>query len=296
MLRHRILPAAMLAVLPVAALAVPLTKAIADECRTKPGSAAAPGKHWYYRVNRSDHQHCWYLGSAQTEQSPHARRAISIVHRSLIRRSATVQPDLNQETTSSYAGSEEVAVQEALPRMNFASRWANWTLQDLAGRKVAATDYLNASPATDADQEVQFIGPADDAKSVRPQYAFGRIAVCFLLLAGALITTLPALAAALLKLARAPPASDPNRFRTPNHARHFQQLRRAGVSETAGGRLLARTQTGSSAWRSRAPPDPSGDLKEDLRELMGALQRASAGPYTLRSFAPTARSRRSSRS
>jgi hypothetical protein len=179
--------------------------------------------------------------------------------------------------------------------MNFASRWANWTPQDLTGHKVAATVYLNAYPTTDADQEAQFIGPADDAKSVRPQYAFWRIAVCFLLLAGALITTLPALAAALLKLARAPPASDPNRFRTPNHARHFQQLRRAGLSETASGRLLARTQTCSSAWRSRTAPDPSGDLKEDLRELMGALQRAGARPYTLRSFAPTARSRRSSR-
>jgi hypothetical protein len=296
MLRRRILPAAMLAVLPVAALVVPFTKAIADDCRTKPGSSAAPGKHWYYRVNRSDHQHCWYLGSAQTEQSSHARRVISIMHRSLIRRGVTEQPDPDQETTSTYAGSEEVAVQESLPRMNFASRWANWTPQDLAGHKVATTGYLNAYPATDADQEVQFIGPVDDAKSVRPQYAFGRIAVCFLLLAGALIIALPALAAVLLRLARAPPASDSNRFATPNHARHYQQLRRPGLSETASGRLLTRTRTGPSAWWSRMGPDPSDDLKPDLQELIGVLQRASAGPHTLRSFAPTARSRRSSRS
>jgi hypothetical protein len=139
MLRRRILPAAMLAALPAAALAVPFAKAIADECRTKPGSSAAPGKHWYYRVNRSDHQHCWYLGSAQTEQSSRARRAISIVRRSLILDRTTEQPDRDQQTTSTYAGSEEVAVQESLPQINFASRWANWTFQDVLTHQVATT-------------------------------------------------------------------------------------------------------------------------------------------------------------
>jgi hypothetical protein len=294
MLRRKILPVAMLAVLPAAALAVPFAKAIAEECRTKPGSSAAPGKHWYYRVNRSDHQHCWYLGSAQAEQSSHARRVISIVRRPLILHRATEQPDLDRQTTSHYAGSEEVAVQESLPRMNFVSRWDNWTPKGLAAHEVAATDYPDAYATTDADQKVQFIGPADDANSARPQYAFGKVAFAFLLLAGALILALPALAAALLKLARAPPASDSNGFTTPSNARCYRQPRHTDLSETASGRLLARTQTGPSVSRSRMPPDRSDALRADLQELMGALQRASAGPYTPRSFAPTARSRRSS--
>ena len=296
MLGQKILPAAMLAVLPAAAvLAVPLAEATAGECRTKPGSSAPPGKHWYYRVTRSDRQHCWYLGSAETEPSSHARRAISIVHRPLIRHGAAQQPDGDQQAASTYPGPEEATVQESSPRMNFASRWAKfWTSQDLPAHEVAAIGYVDAYPATDADQRAQLIGPADDANSVRPQYAFWKIAFGFLLLAGALTITLPAIAAALLKLARGPPAPNSNRLTIPNQPGHYRRLRRAGLSETAGGRLLARTQTGLSAWRSRTSPDPSEDFKTGMQELMGALRRASAGPYTLRSFAPAARSRRAS--
>jgi hypothetical protein len=34
----------------------------ADECKAKPDSPAPSGSHWYYRVNRTDQRHCWYLG------------------------------------------------------------------------------------------------------------------------------------------------------------------------------------------------------------------------------------------
>ena len=33
----------------------------ADECLAKPGGTAPQGSHWYYRVNRADGRHCWYL-------------------------------------------------------------------------------------------------------------------------------------------------------------------------------------------------------------------------------------------
>jgi hypothetical protein len=39
-----------------------LAQRAADECMTKPGSAAPQGRHWYFRVNRTDHRHCWYVG------------------------------------------------------------------------------------------------------------------------------------------------------------------------------------------------------------------------------------------
>ena len=50
-----------------------LAEPVADECKTAPGSSAPPGQHWYYRVNRSDQRHCWYLGADGTKvraQSP----------------------------------------------------------------------------------------------------------------------------------------------------------------------------------------------------------------------------------
>ena len=52
----------------------------ADECKTTPGSSAPPGQHWYYRVNRSDQRHCWYLGAESTKVrlSPPAVRSVSL--------------------------------------------------------------------------------------------------------------------------------------------------------------------------------------------------------------------------
>ena len=295
MLRQKILRAAMLVVLPAAALAVPFAEATAAECRTTPGSSAATGKHWFYRVNRSDHRHCWYLGSAQSEQSSHARGEIPIVNRQLVRHSALEQPDGDKQTAPTSPRPEEVVVQESLALMNFASRWPNWTSQEFPAHEVAAIGYQDAYPATEADK-AQFVEPAGDADSARPQYAFGKIAFGFLLLAGVLTTTLPPLAAALLKVARRPSASASNGFTTPNRPRSSRRLRRAGSSETTSGGLSSRTQTDRSACQSRMAPDTSDDFEKGLKELMGALRRASAEPYTLRSFAPAARSRGSRRS
>src|SRR5260370_29616183 len=39
-----------------------LAEPAADECKTNPGPSAPPGSHWYYRVNRTDQRHCWFLG------------------------------------------------------------------------------------------------------------------------------------------------------------------------------------------------------------------------------------------
>jgi hypothetical protein len=49
-----------------------LAQRAADECITKPGSAAPEGKHWYFRVNRSDRRHCWYVGP----DGMHARASV----------------------------------------------------------------------------------------------------------------------------------------------------------------------------------------------------------------------------
>ena len=35
----------------------------AEECRMKPGSTAPSGSRWLYRINRTDHRHCWFLSS-----------------------------------------------------------------------------------------------------------------------------------------------------------------------------------------------------------------------------------------
>ena len=65
-----------------------LAQPAADECKTEPGSSAPPGSHWYYRINRTDQRHCWYLGpKVQRCVRKHAKRR-RVCHHQRGRRSA----------------------------------------------------------------------------------------------------------------------------------------------------------------------------------------------------------------
>src|SRR5437773_1944924 len=48
-----------------------------NECKTKPDSSAPAGSHWYYRVNRADQRHCWYLGPEGAKVRSQAREGAS---------------------------------------------------------------------------------------------------------------------------------------------------------------------------------------------------------------------------
>src|SRR5262249_30111850 len=52
-----------------------------DECKTKPDSSAPAGSHWYYRANRADQRHCWYLGPEGAKVRSQAREGASHVSR-----------------------------------------------------------------------------------------------------------------------------------------------------------------------------------------------------------------------
>ena len=64
MLKHRLVQALLLAVPATVALSgsVSFVQA-AEECRAKPGPTAPSGSRWLYRINRTDHRHCWFLSS-----------------------------------------------------------------------------------------------------------------------------------------------------------------------------------------------------------------------------------------
>ena len=42
------------------------------ECRAMPGPPGARGMHWYYRLDRINNQHCWYLQPAGLQVRSHA--------------------------------------------------------------------------------------------------------------------------------------------------------------------------------------------------------------------------------
>ena len=76
MLTHRLVQALLLAVTATVALpgSVSFVQA-AEECRSKPGPTASSGSRWLYRINRTDHRHCWFLSSkAVSTQSQSSRR------------------------------------------------------------------------------------------------------------------------------------------------------------------------------------------------------------------------------
>jgi hypothetical protein len=65
----------------IAALAAPIQtteaeEAVTGECLSRPNKAAPDGSHWWYRIDRSTHRRCWYLGPERTgvRKSSRARR------------------------------------------------------------------------------------------------------------------------------------------------------------------------------------------------------------------------------
>jgi hypothetical protein len=48
-----------------------LSEPAAEQCKHSPGASAPHGSHWYYRINHSTKQHCWYLGPIGTHVKAH---------------------------------------------------------------------------------------------------------------------------------------------------------------------------------------------------------------------------------
>src|SRR5215472_3177157 len=47
----------------------------ADDCLSKPNTAAPQGSHWYYRLDRTTHRECWYLGPGGRKGPPQQSRS-----------------------------------------------------------------------------------------------------------------------------------------------------------------------------------------------------------------------------
>jgi hypothetical protein len=92
-----------------------LAQGAADECISKPGSAAHPGSHWYFRVNRSDHRHCWYVGPEGAKVRTSVRRAEPPMPPERISPVATERPAKTKAA--------EIDVSKTGTPVDFATRW-----------------------------------------------------------------------------------------------------------------------------------------------------------------------------
>ena len=134
----------------------------ADECKTTPGSSAPPGQHWYYRVNRSDQRHCWYLGAESTKVRAQTREKASSSPAQPAREEAsettrTMPPppmEILQAPSVPTASSERPAAAEvARPSLDLPQA------PDPTPRQPATASNASAPGATDAQEEMPLVWP-----------------------------------------------------------------------------------------------------------------------------------------
>ena len=92
-------------------------------CRSAPGAPAPQGLHWYYRADRTDKRHCWFLVSAGTQVRLHKNVTTSNLRSQVAAEQVLASPenDTVQIAPSQLATAEAVAaettVQEPIPNL-----------------------------------------------------------------------------------------------------------------------------------------------------------------------------------
>src|SRR5262249_44385919 len=221
MTRTFFVPAILVVPLPTALVTAQTSRAepAVDECKTKPDSSAPAGSHWYYRVNRADQRHCWYLGPEGAKVRSQAREAASPTRptreNAPEKTRAIPAPMEVAQTTTGKVASTGVAQDFSAPPSGLANT------PDLAMQEPTTLSNRDTQDhqSTEAHEEMPLIWPvlteadraglADTAREFAPWPA---------VLVGALALLL---AGAIFKLARRHAQSSPS-------ARRSVRRRRAG--------------------------------------------------------------------
>jgi hypothetical protein len=249
------------------------------ECRAKPGDAAPSGMHWYYRVDRENNRHCWYLHAlglsvhsrasetsadqgdenAGEDASPASLRPANVP--SSIRPSGDAQKALPETALPESSAADR-------PVIDFAARWLDLPTSidlDRRGPAAAGSAYAPEQGTTNAQRELPpalaSVSTVDNEAQPNSthQSHFGSLS-----LAGAAVLALLLISEALVRAARS--------FLRKARPRLRRRLN-IGASRRAG-RLTAKP-------REARKPEPGAN------ELGHILRRADAGVQPARSFAPS---------
>ncbi|MGN6750379.1 MAG: hypothetical protein ACTHJS_17480 [Xanthobacteraceae bacterium] len=284
MLRSKIL-LARLALIPAALLVTghsSLGEAKGDDCKAKPEGTAPAGLHWYYRVDRANSRHCWYLH----EQG---MRVHSLGHTTV--RDADARNDTVPENDTAGeqvwkmpaviggrpAESEQAPMAAEQQSAAFATRWVDLPKSvDLNARdSVSASN--GYAPERRVDNRQEELPPAwsnvsattgDVRQDTGTPTSFGSIS-----LAGAVILALLLVSEAFIRFARTLGSTLRLRLRTDSRRRAEPDEMEVEAPDvvwrmTTASETISRTQTGAG----------------DLRRL---LQRAGTGLRPPQSFAPS---------
>ena len=248
-----------------------------NECKTKPDSSAPAGSHWYYRVNRADQQHCWYLGAEGVKVRSQAREGASPTRAA--RENAPAMPPAipaqmqPAQSTAAEAASAGAATDVAAHSSDLPNT------PDLTMREPAtmSSRYPQDHQAREAQEEMPLIWPvlteadgaglADTGREFAPWPA---------VLVGALALLL---AGAIFKLARRRAQSSRRARRQVGRLRIKQKRRAYSGHMAARPDQIARTsalraQRDDSVWPPPTSIDPVDAVM--LRDLMRDRQRAAA--------------------
>jgi hypothetical protein len=286
MLRSKIL-LARLALIPAALLVTghsSLGEAKGDDCKAKPEGTAPAGLHWYYRVDRANSRHCWYLH----EQG---MRVHSVGHATL--RDADTRNDTVPEndaageqvwkTPAAIGGrpaeSEQAPMAAEQLRAAFATRWIDLPKSvDLnAHESVSTSNGYAAEQGVDNRQEE--LPPAwsnvsaatgDVRQDARTPTSFGSIS-----LAGAAILALLLVSEAFIRFARTLGSTLRLRLRT-------DWRRRAEPDE-----MEVEAPQPEAIWRMTTSLETISRTQTGAGDLRRLLQRAGTGLRPPQSFAPS---------
>ena len=254
----------------------------ANECKSKPDSSAPADSHWYYRVNRADQRHCWYLGAEGAKVRAQARegalrvsRPAEVAAREETAQTTQAMPPLMQPAQTKTAESAPVAVTKdfAAPSPDLAKSPALTTRNPTS---ISTSQMEDHEPAA-AQEEMPLIWPvlsesdragvADTAREFAPWPAV-LVGALALLLAGAIFKFARRQARSFCR-----PRRQVARLRTTQRRRAYSGHTAARADQVVRKSAL-RTQRDDAAWQ---PPTSTDPIEATMpREFIRDSQRTAA--------------------
>jgi hypothetical protein len=269
----------------------------ADDCLAKPNAPSPQGSHWYYRVDRTTHRQCWYLGAESTKVRPQVRQAASPVRPPAP--NPILQPPAQAAVEATIAevvpgeieaGEAETALDAATAPLSM--RWSGLPKSAASIDRTPVSmsnSYAEEQPAVDPQDDMPLIWPiltpSDLAAAERaPQFTTKLVQL------GAALAAMLMLAIFIVRIImRFSTARNPDRPHARNRwgsaataARPREQDRMtfADAAAPAYREMVRRTVKAT-------PRDPAADIEGSVRRLLHELQRRQA--HRCRDFEPTSR-------
>ena len=271
----------------------------AEECKTRPGTNAPRGAHWYYHVNRAK-QHCWYLGVIDKHAAAAVTPAASTPVSTALRRKAAEPPPAQAAPAAPAAAipapAEAIpapvaaapavlapaAAAPALPEpprgAGFVTRWPENlpNVEDVDQPQPAVVNNNNADGREAAGQAPPMPPQSLQTDADRALAGSGgEAALRYFSIAGAVAIPLLLAAGWAAKFARRPRRRD-GRDQRQATATRLSPRRHLVGDELVGIAPLLVDRHGDADVRTPTPTDPAYDLKTSLAELMRDLRRAGA--------------------